>query len=175
MTRKCWKIETFSSKESAVYYSALCLILIQVGIGIILKSSQTGGKYAFSVSGSITISEFFKFLLSTIFFWRHYRAQSRQLGYESVPLHINLPSSTRSSSSLELKDYHSEESDDTVVELADRPAEPRWSHLRAFWGHYFEEINVDTRYGFALLALLYALINNTVCTSSSSSRYERVN
>lgn len=35
--------------------------------------------------------------------------------------------------------------------------------LKEFWNYCKNEVPVDTKYGFFSLALLYALINNTVC------------
>ena len=35
--------------------------------------------------------------------------------------------------------------------------------LNDFWSYCKDEVPMDTRYGFFTLALLYALINNTVC------------
>ena len=35
--------------------------------------------------------------------------------------------------------------------------------LKEFWNYCKNEVPADTKYGFFSLALLYALINNTVC------------
>ena len=35
--------------------------------------------------------------------------------------------------------------------------------LNEFWNYCKDEVPMDTKYGFFSLALLYALINNTVC------------
>ena len=40
--------------------------------------------------------------------------------------------------------------------------------LEVFWNHCKNEVPVDTKYGFFSLALLYALINNTVCHPAST-------
>ncbi|PNS13753.1 UDP-galactose transporter [Sphaceloma murrayae] len=52
------------------FLAAAAFVLIQVGIGIIFKIAQRDdGRYAFSQSASIAISEFCKLFLSTIFFY----------------------------------------------------------------------------------------------------------
>jgi hypothetical protein len=66
-----------TASNGPAYGAALALIGVQVSIGIIMKSSQTEGHYAFSTSGCITISEFFKLLLSSVFFWIECRRRER--------------------------------------------------------------------------------------------------
>lgn len=39
--------------------------------------------------------------------------------------------------------------------------------LEEFWNYCRDEVPMDTKYGFFSLALLYALINNTVCNAQS--------
>ena len=41
--------------------------------------------------------------------------------------------------------------------------------LNDFWNYCKNEVPMDTKYGFFTLALLYALINNTVCHIRSVS------
>ena len=43
--------------------------------------------------------------------------------------------------------------------------------LNDFWNYCKNEVPMDTKYGFFTLALLYALINNTVCRSRSVSAF----
>jgi hypothetical protein len=141
-----------------------------------MKSSQTGGTYAFSSSGLVIISEFLKLLLAASLLLRHCRKQSRKHTEESgsgyAPL-IPLTSSPKSSSQDELiamksdgddeEDKSSEETLREDIELGiDTPC-PR-SNLLVLWVAAMREVSVETRYGFANLALLYALINNTVRT-----------
>ncbi|PMD62276.1 uncharacterized protein K444DRAFT_627235 [Hyaloscypha bicolor E] len=162
--------------QSAAYLSALCLVAIQVGIGIIMKSSQTGGKYTFSSSGLVIISEFLKMILSASLLLRHCMKQSRNRAEESGPgyaLLIPVAPSPRSSSPDELiglKSIEEEEekaSQETLredVELGhDIPVLK--TNLFVSWVAALGEVSVETRYGFANLALLYCLINNTIFVS----------
>jgi hypothetical protein len=141
-----------------------------------MKSSQTGGTYTFSSSGLVIISEFLKLLLSASLLLRHCIKQARkeaeELGPGYVPL-IPLRSSPKSSSQDELiemendgDDEEEKSSEETLredIELGiNTPC--RRPHLFASWVAAMREVSVETRYGFANLALLYALINNTVRT-----------
>lgn len=45
--------------------------------------------------------------------------------------------------------------------------------LGEFWEYCKKEVPVDTKYGFLQLALLYALINNTVCNLHSILQGEK--
>jgi hypothetical protein len=137
-----------------------------------MKSSQTGGKYAFSSSGLVIISEFLKFILSASLLFRHCMGESRKRSEQAGPAYaplIPLTSSSRSSSPDELigmKDDEEEEkaSEETLredIELGlDRPCRKR--NLFFLWIAALRQVSVETRFGFANLALLYALINNTV-------------
>lgn len=142
-----------AGSRSAAYYAALSLVAIQVGIGIIMKSSQTGGQYSFSASASVTISEFLKLLLSGLFFWRECR--KRQTSFHSAPTDIESPSSSRSSSSSS-EPINQDEQDNEKTIIYTRLT------LRAYLEFCKNELSTSTRYGFAQLALLYALINNSV-------------
>jgi hypothetical protein len=138
-----------------------------------MKSSQTGGKYTFSSSGLVIISEFLKMILSASLLLRHCMKQSRNHAEESGPgyaLLIPVTPSPRSSSPDELiglKSIEEEEekaSQETLredVELGhDIPVLK--TNLFVSWVAALGEVSVETRYGFANLALLYCLINNTV-------------
>ncbi|KUJ08723.1 uncharacterized protein LY89DRAFT_325089 [Mollisia scopiformis] len=148
--------------HSAAYLSALGLIVIQVGIGIILKSSQTNGQYAFSVSGSVTISEFFKCLLSISFILREclMKISSIRRG------HSLLPSSPRSASSEELSVESTEFRDIEDEKRAEATApsfeQYQGSSVYKLFMLKMNEVSMENRFGFAKLALLYALINNTI-------------
>jgi hypothetical protein len=139
-----------------------------------MTSSQTGGTYAFSSSGLVIISEFLKLLLSASLLLRHCIKQARKhtegSGSGYAPL-IPLGSSPKSSSQDELiamrsdgDDEEEKSSEETLredIELGiDTPC-PR-PNLLVSWVAAMREVSVETRYGFANLALLYALINNTV-------------
>jgi hypothetical protein len=137
-----------------------------------MKSSQTKGTYTFSSSGLVIISEFLKLLLSSALLFRHCIKQCQKRSEESGPGYaplIPLTSSPKSSSQEELigmKTNEEEEkaSEETLredIELGiDTPCPKR--NLFVLWVTAMREVSVDTRYGFANLALLYALINNTV-------------
>lgn len=139
-----------------------------------MKSSQTGGKYTFSSSGLVIISEFLKFILSASLLLRHCRKDPKirleESGSGYTPL-IPLTSSPRSCSPEELigmKDDEEEEkaSEETLredVELGFDIPSPR-TNLFVSWIAALLEVSAETRFGFANLALLYALINNTVST-----------
>ena len=45
--------------------------------------------------------------------------------------------------------------------------------LEEFWNYCKNEVPMDTKYGFFSLALLYALINNTVCSLQSTMEIKK--
>lgn len=169
-----------ASAQNPAYMAALGLVAIQVGIGIILKAAQTGGTYAFSPSASVTISEFLKMVLSTIFFHSECRRRARDKigpstrgggdGYTSlggVSSHggaSDLPTSERES----FDDKEREDSGFVQAPPANGHAPEKHSgplpklDLRTFWSYVRGEVTVDVRYGFCNLALFYVLINNSV-------------
>lgn len=155
--------------NSAAYLSALGLIVIQVGIGIILKSSQTNGNYAFSVSGSVTISEFFKCLLSASFILRECFTKISNRGRG----HALLPSSPTSEDDEELsigsKEFHDAEEEKISEALTCSSPFDQYqgSSIKQLFMLKMNEVPVENRFGFAKLALLYALINNTVITAGN--------
>ena len=138
-----------------------------------MKASQTGGKYTFSSSGLVIISETLKLLLSASLLLRQCWKKSRQSSEESGPGYaplIPLTSSPRSDSPNELmglkgddeeEEKSSEETLREDVELALVRAVPK-QNLFFLWVGALTEVSMETRYGFANLALLYSLINNTV-------------
>ena len=138
-----------------------------------MKSSQTGGKYTFSSSGLVIISEFLKMILSASLLLRHCMKQSRNRAEESGPgyaLLVPLTPAPRSSSPdalIGLKSIEEEEekaSEETLredVELGHDIPVPK-ANLLLSWVAALGEVSVEARYGFAGLALLYCLINNIV-------------
>ena len=137
-----------------------------------MKASQTGGKYTFSSSGLVIISETLKLILSASLLLRQCWKKSRQSSEESGPGYaplIPLTSSPRSDSPDELiglkgdgeEEKSSEETLREDVELALHRL-PRKQNIFFLWVGALMEVSVETRYGFANLALLYSLINNTV-------------
>ncbi|TAQ89874.1 hypothetical protein B7494_g1813 [Chlorociboria aeruginascens] len=158
------RLSWLSGPLGATYAAALGLVAIQVGMGIILKIAQKGGTYEFSPSSSVTLSEFFKMVLSTIFFYRECRKRNAR---NVNPSHTALPTSERNSFeeskafSGEQMNGNGESSGSHVAERYKNAREP-YLDLRTFWGYCKNEVSRDTRYGFAQLALFYALINNTI-------------
>jgi len=172
-----------SGPQHAAYAAALALVVIQVGIGIILKASQTtDGKYAFSPSASVTISEFFKMVLSCIFFYNECRRRAadginpstrglgKGHGYSRVST-SDLPTTEAGSSrdrrnSLEEKEREEGLSNGHMngnsAVRKHTGSLPRLS-LNAYWSYVRGEVPRDSRYGFCKLALFYVLINNSVC------------
>ncbi|KAI6779235.1 CMP-sialic acid transporter [Emericellopsis cladophorae] len=140
-----------ASANRAAYLAALCLVAIQVGIGIVMKTAQSSGGYRFSPTASVAISEFFKWLLSVAFFaWEcTIRAQqgtppkSETRGYSVIP-----------------RDDH--EFDDIDVVGATKPNRPARLTIRLYWQYIRSEITARTRWELCNLALLYVLVNNTI-------------
>jgi UDP-galactose transporter len=149
------------------YAAALALVVIQVSIGILFKASQTDGKYSFSASSSVTISEFLKFVLATVFFYRECAAKhatSPRLPSQGPVFDQELD---------EEKQVNSDDDDGedqaflkSAGKVASRIGQFRTAgmamDLKTFYGYVLEEMPSESRYGFSLLALFYVLINNTV-------------
>lgn len=170
----------------AAYAAALGLVAIQVGMGIILKAAQSNGKYAFSPSASVTISEFFKMLLSTIFFYRECRQRAADgnrpstrgggTGYSSLAS-SELPTTERSS--LEEKrgeEGVSETGNGNGSNTGGNVAKPYGTilphlDLDTFWSYVRGEVTADVRYGFCNLALFYVIINNSVLSLPALSGF----
>ncbi|KAL0939567.1 UDP-galactose transporter [Colletotrichum truncatum] len=164
-----------SGPQQAAYAAALGLVAIQVGIGIIMKISQTGGSYSFSPSASVTISEFFKMLLSTVFFYNECKRRAADgirpstrgggTGYSSLAT-SELPTNERSS----LDEKREEEglngsSSSSSSSAVDKHAPLPKLDLRTYWSYVRGEVTKDVRYGFCNLALFYVLINNSIFVS----------
>jgi hypothetical protein len=153
------------ASQNAAWGAALALVAIQVGIGLIMKSSQKGGKYTFSPSSSVTVSEFLKLLLSTGFFWRECKTR---VARSEAPHHSTSPTSEPSSSESKpfIEDPEANgngSSNEYAKEHVDSYSSAQLD-LRTFWQYVQNEVSHDTRYGFAQLALFYVLINNMVCS-----------
>ncbi|KAK2059458.1 UDP-galactose transporter [Colletotrichum caudatum] len=163
--------------QQAAYAAALGLVAIQVGIGIIMKVSQTGGSYSFSPSASVTISEFFKMVLSTIFFWNECKRRAADgvlpstrgggSGYSSLAT-SELPLAERSSLDEKreedaLNGNAGSSSNANGVDKHTSPLPPL--DFRTFWRYVRGEVTKDVRYGFCNLALFYVLINNSIFVS----------
>jgi hypothetical protein len=161
-----------NNSNGAAYGAALALIGVQVSIGIIMKSSQTGGHYAFSTSACIAISEFFKLILSTAFFWRECHTRRKNIsgnvenleGFQPLSNLAEARSSSESSHSTDSSlDLEKDEQDIAWIDLNEKGGVRGglWG-LGEFWENILNEVSVEVRYGFAMLSLIYALINNTV-------------
>ncbi|GKT43301.1 CMP-sialic acid transporter 2 [Colletotrichum spaethianum] len=163
--------------QQAAYAAALGLVAIQVGIGIIMKIAQTGGSYSFSPSASVTISEFFKMVLSTIFFYNECKRRVADgirpstrgggNGYASLAT-SELPLNERSSLDEKreeegLNGNASSSSNGNVVDKHTGPLPPL--DFRTYWSYVRGEVTRDVRYGFCNLALFYVLINNSIFVS----------
>ncbi|XMA07251.1 hypothetical protein WAI453_000042 [Rhynchosporium graminicola] len=183
-----------TSVYNPAYLSALCLVIIQVGIGCIMRSSQTGGQYTFSTSSSVTISEFFKFLISSALICRSAMEEKRARngndglgGHELVRgeeggevIEIGMMEEERQEGNgkqdgfLDAGGYRgsgsgsgSERGDDERLLFGGASEKGCGSEYRrtSLLGAYVKSlraVSVENRYGFAKLALLYALINNTI-------------
>ena len=158
--------------QQAAYLAALGLVTIQVGIGIILKVAQTDGAYSFSPSASVTISEFLKMLLSTLFFYRECKIRAAS-GVQPSLRGGGSGYSLVGSSDLPLAERRSDDGHEKSVEegtganghapVAEKPAGPaRELNGRLFWSYIRGEVTIDVRYGFCNLAMFYVLINNSV-------------
>jgi hypothetical protein len=159
-----------SSPQRAAYIAALGLVGIQVGIGVIMKTAQSGGSYAFSPSGSITISEFLKLILSSIFFYRECRARAQTgVGPSTRGSDTAYASLADGHRDLEIQDKDGDvsalDSEDEGSRDSGHSSAPLPFGLRTFWGYVRGEVRNDVRFGFYNLALIYILINNSVSIS----------
>ena len=119
---------------------------------------------------SVTISETFKLLLSSVFFYREWRQRGympelgealSEIKFEDVEEGKERDGQKRKqvSDTLSLNDEnYASHIEETETSFGHRPF-----HLKAFLGSCKDEIPVEIRYGFVHLALFYVLINNTVC------------
>lgn len=146
-------------------YSALALVVIQVGIGVVLKAAQTGGQYAFSPSASVTISELLKMLLAGVLFHREWRERNRgpaaRAEYRQVDTANRLSSDSDNES---LERGRTEEAANSQTSRAEdaRDIENQFTN-RTFWHALRTEVSIDVIFGLCVLALFYVLINNLVC------------
>ncbi|KAF6231710.1 hypothetical protein HO173_010012 [Letharia columbiana] len=154
---------------SPAYAAALALVAIQVGIGIVYKIAQKGGSYTFSTSSSITISEFLKCALSTFLFYRECRRRHAARGFAyqvaaATPERLSLEEKddSRTFSETSTLEEGKEGSEDHVKIPLSPDARGGELTLEEFWNYCKNEVPMDTKYGFFTLALLYALINNTI-------------
>jgi hypothetical protein len=149
---------------SPAYAAAAGLIAVEVSIGLIARSAHSSERdYAFSPSGSIIIAEFAKMILSAALFWRecrktHATARSKD-GARYTPIA-----------------YDSEASDGEARGNTDAtvPKEPpelsvlATTSMARCWSSLKAQVDSEARLEFARLALLDALISNSVSRASTS-------
>lgn len=180
-------VTPMTSRVSPALLAATAFVIIQVGIGIVFKIAQkSDGKYAFSQSASISISEFCKLLLSTSFFYRQCSTRLAEQGRQDVEKNAYVPLDDMSDDSSS-EGRKSQEKQDADVNFgsekrqlssssSSQDTDPAWKRqqakalqgpaprlpLREFASMVRSEIKSSTVFGFAHLALLYAIINNSV-------------
>ncbi|KAL9129687.1 MAG: hypothetical protein Q9217_001929 [Psora testacea] len=166
----------YSALLTPAYAAALALVVIQVGIGLIYKSAAQGGSksnYGFSPSSSVTLSEFLKLLLSTAFFYGECRQRyaSSSSGYRQAAT-TSAQDSFKEKAEVSDRDLESPESLHETSTLNNTGESPRGlfardngSHLglKEFFRCFGDEVPADAKYGFIQLAMLYSLLNNSVC------------
>lgn len=153
----------FGQERWYAAYSALALVIIQVGIGFVLKAAQTNGEYGFSPSASVTISELIKMLLAGGMFYREWKEReptSSTAEYHQIETH-QIETQPRESDvdeeSLEGGTAVSSQVDDQeMVEIEDKTTP------RSYWQAVRTEVSIDVIFGLCVLALFYVLINNLV-------------
>jgi UDP-galactose transporter len=146
------------------YAAALALVAIQVSIGILFKAAQTDGQYSFSASSSVTISEFLKFLLASVFFYRECAAKhvsSPRLPSE-VPVDLERDEEKQASTEDGEDQAFLKSAEKVANKIGKFRTRGMAMDLKTFYGYVLDELPSETRYGFAMLALFYVLINNTV-------------
>ena len=141
--------------------ATLSLIVIQVGIGIVMKYAQTSGSYSFSPSASVAISEFFKLVLSSIFFQRERAAAWRQ---RSAMATDSTPCQTLFANDSGVEDDKEAPHTDSEPML---PSPSPELGNPTFWGDFRKMVSREKIASFYVLATCYTLINNTVCTLST--------
>lgn len=157
-----------SVSQNSALRAALALVGIQVGIGLIMKTSQKDGKYAFSPSSSVTISEGLKFLLSTWLFWQECR--TRVTHQDAPQRNTEVEFESESKADAEAKPFlddpesnggkSSNNNNDYVETFIGTRLQ-----VQTFWQYVKHEVSLDVRYGFVRLALFYVLINNLIFVS----------
>ena len=137
------------------------------------RAALTSSSYSFSTSGCLTISEFLKFTLSTIFFYRTclHRQEASSGRYSKIDTEESSPlaSLDRPSSAESSKEFNASSPGETATQMEELDLQdsnvPAWHSRRSsFWfvENFISEVTAPTVYGYGHLALLYALINNTV-------------
>lgn len=159
---RVWQTSWRDTAYGVGYASALCLVVIQFITRLITTLSQTDTEYRYSVSACITVSDSIKLILSTCFFYIECRKRER--GYAAA--HASFPSTSSPRSSTSTMELMDKEEDillheDTMMMPYPEERKKEW---RRFFSYILKEVSTDAIHGFTILALLYALINNTART-----------
>ena len=132
-----------------------------------ISAQLTTCRYSFSSASSIAISETLKFLLATTLFYRELRRRPHTgCPTESEITPENLESGESDSSSGRVSESNESEltllseSEDRILKCED--IRPQLLSLKDLYHCFLAEVPVEVRYGFAHLALLYVLINNSI-------------
>ncbi|TQV90396.1 cmp-sialic acid transporter [Cordyceps javanica] len=159
------------NKRSYAAYSALALIAVQVIIGITMKLAQDDGKYAFSPSGSIAISEFLKMMLSAFFFYQEWKLRA---GYARV--HAQDAGRMSPLGASLMREGKLSDGDEEDLAGLDEEEDPFHRHLEletgkplqagSFWQAVRNEVSEHIVFGLCGLALCYVLVNNLVSGKS---------
>ena len=170
--------------------AAIALVIVQVGIGLVYKiAQQADGAYAFSQSSSIAISEFFKLAISTACFYiqccrrqknalpddGHNRTEKNSASEKEFNDHsgtYGLVANEEDARRSQDESKHDSSESLGLVSYDDVPyvddggrSRAAWISPSVFFSAIANETSSSTVYGMAQLALLYAIINNTVFLS----------
>lgn len=152
-----------SLRINPAYAAALALVALQVSIGVLFKAVQTDGQYAFSASSCVAISEFLKFLLATVFFYRECVARHASSPRLPCEMPLAMMDEEKMASDEKSQDEEFIHNAEKVVYRIGKFKTPGMAmDLNTFYNYVIDELPTSTRYGFAFLALFYVLINNTV-------------
>ncbi|ODA81342.1 hypothetical protein RJ55_04307 [Drechmeria coniospora] len=165
-----WPMQWIRNFSPQAAGTTLGLIVIQVGIGVVMKAAQTSGSYSFSPSASVTISEFLKLLLSLALFYRQWQQRPMEYvkfaddGEESaIPLTTTISATDGKEEQDKEREVGFENgySASFDAERGHLVAQPR-SGLAAFWIDLRNSITEQKSAGYYVLALCYTLINNSI-------------
>ncbi|KYK62109.1 hypothetical protein DCS_03256 [Drechmeria coniospora] len=166
----CWPMQWIRNFSPQAAGATLGLIVIQVGIGVVMKAAQTSGSYSFSPSASVTISEFLKLLLSLALFYRQWQQRPTEYvkfadnGEESaIPLTTTISATDGKEEQDKERevDFENGYSASFDAERGHLVAQPR-SGLAAFWIDLRSSITEQKSAGYYVLALCYTLIKNSI-------------
>lgn len=149
------------SWSSPAYLATVCLVAIQVGIGVVMKSAQGDhGQYKFSPTSSVTISEFFKLLLSLSFFAIECWHRAKQ-GVAPGKSDLGAYSLMQTSAETEILRSSDDIDVDGIPEVDGKPPST-FLTPGLFWQYLWSELSTPTKFDVLNLSLLYLLVNNTI-------------